>query len=572
MATAPSPNPYIQALRAYRPSLPDPRIEWPLGGTERPTVSASMQSFAHAIDAQQACHYPRTAELEATLGQRLGVSSACVLVTAGADEALDRACRAFLCVGRELLVATPTFEMILHYAQLCGATTNTLPWLTDAYPTEAMLAAATEHTHMIAVVSPNNPTGAVIGTGDLQRLATAVPHALLVVDMAYAEFADTDISAAVLALPNALMVRTLSKAWAVPGLRVGYVAGPAHLIEWLRAAGGPYTVTSASLAAAQTLLHTGAGEVAAYVARVGYERRALEAHLQKLAAAPKTLSYANFVLAQPRNGAWLQAGLAALGVGCRKFQDDTLAQARRITCPADPAGFQQLLAGLDAVLAPRALLFDLDGVLADVSESYRAAIIAVGQCYGVTITRQDIAAVKAAGDANNDWVVTHRLLQQRGVDVPLRDVTACFEQLYQGDATHVGLHTTERFIGAIATLQRLRTKLPLALVTGRPRADAVRFLNCAHIADFFTALVCMEDAALKPDPAPVRLAQQLLGVQAAWMIGDTPDDMRAARGALVVPVGFVAPGDDPTQSTQALMHAGAACVVRQLETLEEMLS
>jgi phosphoglycolate phosphatase-like HAD superfamily hydrolase len=108
-------------------------------------------------------------------------------------------------------------------------------------------------------------------------------------------------------------------------------------------------------------------------------------------------------------------------------------------------------------------------------------------------------------------------------------------------------------------------------VTGRPRDEARWFLERMGIADLFRAVVCMEDAARKPDPAPVRLALARLGVRRAWMIGNTPDDVRAAAGADVVPLGVVAPGDDLAATAAALADAGAARVLDQLADLEELL-
>ena len=80
-----------------------------------------------------------------------------------------------------------------------------------------------------------------------------------------------------------------------------------------------------------------------------------------------------------------------------------------------------------------------------------------------------------------------------------------------------------------------------------------------------------EDAALKPDPAPVRLALERLGVELAWMVGDTPDDLVAARGAGVVPIGVVPPGADPCRARTALQAAGAARVLSRTEDLTALL-
>src|SRR5204862_359941 len=81
-----------------------------------------------------------------------------------------------------------------------------------------------------------------------------------------------------------------------------------------------------------------------------------------------------------------------------------LETALRITLPGEPAAFERLTTALDTVLAPQAIIFDLDGVLADVRESQRAAMIATATAFGVTITMGDIETALRAGDAARDAV------------------------------------------------------------------------------------------------------------------------------------------------------------------------
>src|SRR5688572_30594541 len=133
-----SPAPVVRELEPYAVPAPNPLIDLPLGGTERPVISAELRASQHGIDAESLGRYPDARSLEAVLAARFGVAPEAVLVTAGADEALDRACRAMLHAGREIITTAPTFEMIGHYARLTGATLQTIPWPGGAFPTDAV--------------------------------------------------------------------------------------------------------------------------------------------------------------------------------------------------------------------------------------------------------------------------------------------------------------------------------------------------------------------------------------------------------------------------------------------------
>ncbi len=154
---------------------------------------------------------------------------------------------------------------------------------------------------------------------------------------------------------------------------------------------------------------------------------------------------------------------------------------------------------------------------------------------------------------------------------PLDEVTAAFEAIYHGTAGAPGVRAAERLVVPRAQLERLAARLPLGLVTGRPRPDTLRFLEEQGIASLFGTVVTMDDAPEKPDPAPVRLALAQLSAARGWMLGDTVHDVRAARGAGVVPLGIVAPGEDAERATAALFAAGAARILASVAELEDLL-
>lgn len=564
------PVPQLTELDDYSTLRHPGPVELKLDGNEGPQAPA-VASILAGLPAERWRRYPSARDAEAVIAGRLGVAPESVVLTAGADDALDRVLRTVAGPGREVVLTDPGFTTLERLVRLCGATPVPVPWWDGPFPVRAVLDRVGPATAAVAVVSPNNPTGSVIGREELDALARGVGRRLLLLDHAYVELADEDLTAAALAHPNAVVVRTLSKAWGLAGLRLGYAVARPAVAALIRRAGQPYPVSAASLAVAERLAAGDGVYAAAYAARVRRLRRVL---LDGLAARGIDVppSQANFVLPRLGPALWVRDGLAGLGIAVRVFPENSrLADRARITVPDDEAGVERLLAAIDTLRAPQALLLDMDGVLADVSGSYREAIRATAAAYGVALSAAEITAAKAAGGANDDWALTRRLLAERGVEVGLDEVVERFESAYQGAPGRPGLRLRERLLPAPDVLRALAERLPLAVVTGRPRADAEAFLDAAGIAGAVSALVTMEDAPSKPDPAPVRLAMERLGVSRAWMVGDTPDDVRAARAAGVLPLGVIPSGEDAAAWRRVLLAAGAGRVLDGLDELLEVL-
>ncbi|MFG0331710.1 MAG: TIGR01548 family HAD-type hydrolase [Phycisphaerales bacterium] len=562
-----------EPVAAYGPPRPRGPIDLALDANEGRVDAPFVSEVMRAIGADAFSRYPNASRLEALIADRHGVEPERVIVTAGGDEAIDRLLRATLNLNDEVIVPSPSFVMIEKYARMSGGRLVEVDWSPGTpYPLDEVIARINERTRVIAVVSPNNPTGAVATIDELRAVSIAAPNATLLVDLAYAEFAEVDLTEAALSLPNAVVVRTFSKAFGLAGLRVGYAIGPADLVQRMRARGGPFPVSGVSLAVVEQVLRSPASTIRERVERIRRERDALIATLRELGAEAWE-SQGNFVLARFPDADWVWRALSGLGIATRKFEgDDRLRDCLRITLPGDDDDFARLIGALRAAIEPEAILFDLDGVLAEVTGSYRVAITHTAAAFGVEVTAADIARVKAAGDANNDWIVTQRLIESKGSSADLSEVTEQFESFYQGTTSATGLRDRERLIPSRALLERLATRLPIGIVTGRPRADAEYFLRRAGIDDLLSALVCMEDAPAKPDPAPIREALDRLGVSRAWMVGDTPDDLVAARRAGVVPIGYLDSTADTRVARESLESNGAARVLVRLDELEEMWS
>ena len=568
MSTELLPADRVADVSAYRvPSHPAP-VDLDLRGNEGAIPDLQLLRGLDGVPLLR--QYPDSGPLRRRLAGRFGVEKERVLVTAGGDDALDRLCRAVLQPGRTLLLPSPGFEMTRRYALLAGADVVEVPWPAAAFPLRELLSLLGPETGLVALTSPNNPTGAVIPEDTIDSVCRAAADvgAVVLLDLAYVEFASFDPTEAMLRHDNVVVVRTVSKAWGLAGIRVGYAIGPAEVISWMTAAGAPYSVSAPSLALAESALERGDDDMRAFAAGVEEGRRELSRLLEQVGCSVVP-GEANFVFARSDRADWIADGLAGLGVAVRTFPTRPgLENALRIAIPPTVAGRTRLSRGLAAAALPQALIFDMDGVLVDVSRSYREAIVATARHHGAVVTASEISDAKAAGDSNNDWVLSWRLLRGAGKQVPLQVVTDTFENFYQGTDEALGLWTREKLIASTSLLHSLSTRVRLAVVTGRPRQDAERLLKNAGWSDLFDVVVCMEDAPAKPDPTPVLQALKLMDVERAWMIGDTPDDIRAARSAGVVPVGIESPGE---ASSEALFRAGAARVLTSLTELLELM-
>jgi histidinol-phosphate aminotransferase len=509
--------------------------------------------------------YPDTTDLRRRLAQFHGIPEDQVLVTAGGDDALFRCILARLGPDTTAVATTPTFEMIPVYAGQIRSRLVEIDWWEGPYPTAGIVAAARD-ADVVFVVSPNNPTGATVTGDELRTVAEAAR--LVVLDAAYAEFSDEDLTAIALDLDNTVIVRTLSKAYGLAGLRIGYLLGPPDLIAEMASYGSPYSVSSLSAAIALERLDR-LDDLDDFVEEVRFERTRL-ADLLESVGVRCLPSQGNFVLAQVDNPGWVADACGALGVGVRRFAGrGALDQWIRITVPGDPSSFARLEHTLKIAISPEAILFDLDGVLIDVRGSYRRSIIETAASFGAAVSERDVEEAKASRGTNDDWQLTHQLITDRGVQTTYDEVVGRFEEFYQGSPRRPGLKLTERPLIDQSTWRRWTSGIPVGIVTGRPRKDAEEVLDRLGFLADTSILVTREDAPLKPDPGPVLLAMERLDIERSWFVGDTPDDVEAARSAGAVPIGVMAPGTNPQLAARALSKA--ARVLARTVDLEVLL-
>ncbi|MCY3699960.1 MAG: histidinol-phosphate transaminase [Gemmatimonadetes bacterium] len=321
-----------------------------LDHNERLFPAPELVRLLSRVPASALTRYPEADGLEASFGAAWDLDADRVLVTAGADDAIDRACRRWLAGGREMITVTPTFEMFPAFAALAGGRVRSVRTLDDPAPLGPILDRLGERTGLVAVISPHNPTGMVAPVERILAIADSLPaNAALLADLAYVEFADRDPTRELLQRDNVLVVRTLSKAWGLAGLRVGFVLGAPAAIADLRAGGAPFPLAGPSIWLAEQALALGDRVTATYVAAVRRERERLVSALRGSRAEPFE-SQANFVLASTDRAAALHRGFRRRGIAIRRFPN--LPDMVRITLPGDEATFRHLLRVLDSTVGP----------------------------------------------------------------------------------------------------------------------------------------------------------------------------------------------------------------------------
>jgi len=221
-----------------------------------------------------------------------------------------------------------------------------------------------------------------------------------------------------------------------------------------------------------------------------------------------------------------------------------------------------------------ALIFDMDGVLVDVSGSFRRIVTTLAaEMTGRDVEPGEVQAVKEAGGCNDDIDTIVEIARRRGVRADPAQVRRRFDAAYQGRDGSPGLWREERWMMSAGRLERLAGRRALGIATGRNREEVALARKLAADAwRWFEAVVTVDDVPPgrgKPRPDSLLLALERLGAAGGTYVGDTVDDVRAARAAGLRPLGVIPPGVGAGERLRGLMlDEGAHAVMDDLTQLE----
>lgn len=273
-------EPYDPDMRPVRVMLSANENNW---GVPAAVQAEALRRLAQVpLNRYPQATSPRLREL---LGDMWGVAPRNVVVANGGDELLFNLLLAYGGQGRRLVNCPPTFSAYALYAELTSTDVASVPRDPETFEADfdaLAQAAADPAACLVVLTSPNNPTGNLVRAEQVRRLAAST-QALVLVDEAYAEFCDPQASCMGLVseFPNVCVLRTLSKAYALAGARLGYLVCSDEVADAMLAVRLPYSVNSMSQAVAETAVQM-RGEYAPVVAEVVRERGRLSGLLAAL--------------------------------------------------------------------------------------------------------------------------------------------------------------------------------------------------------------------------------------------------------------------------------------------------
>ncbi|HWL58227.1 MAG TPA: histidinol-phosphate transaminase [Paracoccus sp. (in: a-proteobacteria)] len=329
-----------------------------LSSNENPFGPSDKAREAVVRAAHSLHRYPNTdhASLRAAIGEVHGLDPDRIICGVGSDEIIHFLCQAYAGPGTEVLFTEHGFLMYRISAHAAGATPVQVAERDRVTDIDALIEGASARTRLIFIANPNNPTGTMIGLPEIERLARAVPQAIVVVDAAYAEYVENYDGGAELAtrLPNVVMTRTFSKIYGLGGLRIGWGYGPREIIDVLNRIRGPFNLSSAALDAAEAAVRD-----RDHVARCQTENARMRSWLAEALAekgVPSDTSCANFILARFADEATARAcdeALKAEGLIVRLVAGYGLPNCLRITV-GDEASCRRVAHVIGKFMAERA--------------------------------------------------------------------------------------------------------------------------------------------------------------------------------------------------------------------------
>ena len=527
---------------------------------------AVVEAFKN-LDLKKFNLYPCYGELLEILSKKYGFKKENFLLTNGCDEAINIVLSTYLSKDDTVLSSSPTFSMPVLYSKIIGAEFFQVEYTSKwKFAKDELLSALNEKVKMIYIASPNNPTGDIIEPSVVREILNECKEKLILLDLTYVNYSrhtEMDYYRLLYDFDNLVCVKSFSKDYGLAGLRLGYILANKDCISEFKKVIAPYSVNSLAVYAGIKSLEN--PEYFEYVQNeVQKSKVYLMKELKELGFEPYE-SEANFILTDFKDKAdFVYRKLLSAGIKTRKFSSSSLRSCLRIGIP----GILDAKKIIDALKPRNLLVFDLDGVVFDVSNSYRFAIQKTYEYFaGCPCEASEMQEAKNRGGLSNDWDLTKYLLDKKGINTDYSKLVEIFQDIFYNPAKEgsKGANDNEKLVLQQDFFEALLKKYDLAVFTGRPKEEAFYSLKKYGLDRYFQYFVCLEDVPhgrSKPCPDGLLNIKKHCYFNNICFFGDTPDDAKSGCDANVQVYGIIPPNAvniDETKKT--LINFGAYDVI-----------
>lgn len=565
----------IQELKPYSVPLFDDEGYLKLDSNENdfgpsPKVMKTLKSL-EACDVQ---YYPYYGKLLKKLADFHNTAIENIILTAGADEAISAIFGTFLEYGQTVLTVDPSFVMPKIYAKSNGLNYKEIPYGKKwEFPEEEFIKNIDDKIDLIHLTTPNSPTGEVIERKVIEKIVEKSTEnenkKAVLIDETYGNYSGVTNLDLVKEHDNVFIVRSFSKDFALAGLRLGYIISDSKNIKHLRKYLSPYNVSTLTVNAGIAAL-----EDIEYFKAVKNEMEKSKNLLKETFE-----SYGATVYPSKTNFLCVDFGILADFIN-HKFNENKikvkyfnqaphLNNTFRIAVPK----VENAKKVIKAISPKPTIIFDIDGVLIDASQSYRVAIQKTFKEYsGQEVSSATIQLIKNQGGFNNDWDLTEFLLKNHKIEIPKEEIIKSFQKYYwDGD---FGLIHNEELLVTKEFIAKLSKTHNLAIFTGRLKKEAMFTLEKHGIAKYFYPIITMDDLPIdrqKPHPLGLEIIKEKIVTNKIYYLGDTVDDMISAKRANIKAIGVLPPQDKSKELKQLLKSQNPMVILNQALEVEEYL-
>ncbi len=565
------PRKTIENISPYKAD--EYQIDWRLKLDSNENIygaSSNVLSAIKNIDLSSISLYPTYGKTLDKLSQKYDIKKENILLTNGCDEAINVILNTYLNPQDEILSYYPTFVMPQIYGEILGASIKLIDYdekfIFDYKKIESNIS---NKTKIVYIATPNNPTGEIVKASIIEILLQKFPNILFIIDCTYINFSYNatfmDYIDLVKKYNNIAIIKSFSKDFALAGLRFGLVLADFKIINNLKKVIPPYSVNTISLNCAISALND-EKRIEEIKEQNSLARKALFETLNEKGFKPYE-SEGNFIFCDFNSySKFYYEKFKKSGIIVRDFpKSSNYSNFLRITVPklGGVKYISELLNKKDV------LIFNLDGIIVDSTESYLKTIIKTVEHFtDREISLKEVLNAKNLGKMSCNWETVKYLLSTYDKDIELSEIITVFQNILTKYIDN------EKLLISKETFEELSKDYDMVIFSGRLMDEVKYTLEKFDIDKYFYFYITSDDLPrnmLKPNPKGVYEILKHCPHKTITHLGSSVDDIIAANSANINVIGIIPPFTNENIMINNYRHLGVSHILNDVKNINSFL-